>query len=1120
MAEFAGFLSQSSETEPMAIRVALHHKTVYRYDRLVLLSPQVVRLRPAPHSRTPIASYSLRVEPADHFLNWQQDPQGNFMARLVFPNLTRIFSLEVDLVAEMTVINPFDFFLEPYAERFPFRYEDWQAVELGPYLQAAPAGERLTAWLGSVSREDAATIPFLMGLNGRLQREIGYVIRMEPGVQTPEETLGRASGSCRDSAWLLVQILRQLGLAARFVSGYLIQLKPDEKPLEGPVGPGADFTDLHAWAEVYLPGAGWMGLDPTSGLAAGEGHIPLAATPDPQSAAPVSGGVSASQVEFEHEMTVTRIHEDPRVTKPYSDEQWRRIQALGENIDRELSEGDVRLTMGGEPTFVSIDDMDGEEWNVAALGPDKRRLASDLLLRLRSRFAPGGFLHFGQGKWYPGESLPRWAYTCHWRTDGVPLWQDPQWTANPDKDYGFGVTEAQDFVEELARRLGVGPEYVVTAYEDPFLYQQVERQLPVNVDSKNNKLDDPEDRERLRRVTERGLSQPAGFVLPLKAGEGKDGPLWQTGLWIMRTQHVFLVQGDSPAGLRLPLQSLPWEPADQVQKTWEIDPLAAALEAAGPLPVPRRIFRAEARQWERETQRPAQDRERHTPKPTLGPVVRTALVVEPRDGRLFVFLPPTESAGQFVELLAAVEDTAAKLGMPVLVEGYTPPYDRRLRHIKVTPDPGVIEVNVHPAANWDELVENTTTLYELARQSRLGTEKFMLDGRHTGTGGGNHVVLGAATPADSPLLRRPDLLKSLIGYWLNHPALSYLFSSVFIGPTSQAPRVDETRMDAVYELEIAFQQVQGAQSGCPPWLVDRIFRHLLVDVTGNTHRAEFCIDKLYSPDSGTGRLGLLELRAFEMPPHARMSLAQQLLVRALVAWFWKKPYEETPIRWGTRLHDRFLLPHFVERDFSSVIADLNAAGYPLEAAWFAPHMEFRFPVYGRVCYEGVEIELRQAIEPWYVLGEEPGGGGTSRYVDSSVERLQVYVRGLIPERFAVTCNRRRLPLQPTGVEGELVCGVRYRAWQPARALHPTIPVHAPLVFDLVEIPAGRSAGGCTYYVAHPGGRTYDTFPVNSNEAEARRRARFFGMGHTPGCLPVPAQEGNAEFPTTLDLRRA
>jgi uncharacterized protein (DUF2126 family)/transglutaminase-like putative cysteine protease len=1100
----------------MSIRVALHHKTVYQYDRLVSLSPQVVRLRPAPHSRTPVTSYSLRIEPHDHFINWQQDPQGNYQARLVFPNQTRELSLEVDLVAEISVINPFDFFLESYAETFPFQYEDWQARELAPFLVTAPAGPKLLEFLASIdTSKETRTIQFLVDLNQRLQTAIHYLIRMEPGVQTPEETLGRASGSCRDSGWLLVQILRHLGLAARFVSGYLIQLKPDVKPLEGPEGPQRDFTDLHAWAEVYLPGAGWVGFDPTSGLLAGEGHIPLAATPEPYSAAPVSGMVGPCEVEFHHEMRVTRIHEDPRVTKPYTDAQWQRISALGDQIDEDLLRGDVRLTMGGEPTFVSIDDMDGDEWNTAAMGPNKKRLAGDLLKRLRGQFAPGGMLHFGQGKWYPGESLPRWAFTCYWRTDGLPLWHDPQWIADPTHDYGFHEEDAWMFATALAERLKIGPEYLVAAYEDPLAYIHKEHQLPVNVDPKDNKLDDPEERERLRRVFERGLNHPTGFVLPIQRGWGKYGPEWQTGIWMLRARHLFLVPGDSPVGFRLPLQSLPWEPAHQVQQVWAIDPMAPTT----PLPVPQRQFQKEAlQQTELEARRRAWE-SASTPSPTGGPVVRTALVVEARDGCLYVFLPPTNSAEDYVELATAIEDTAARLEMPVLIEGYPPPFDPRLQQVKVTPDPGVIEVNLHPASDWRELVNNTTVLYEQARLSRLGTEKFMLDGRHTGTGGGNHLVLGGPTPPDSPFLRRPDLLKSFIGYWLNHPSLSYLFSGTFIGPTSQAPRVDETRTDSVYELEIAFDLLRGAAFNCPPWLVDRIFRNLLVDVTGNTHRAEFCIDKLYSPDSATGRLGLLEMRAFEMPPHAQMSLAQQVLVRALVAKFWREPHEEAPIRWGTRLHDLFLLPYFVEQDFKRVIQDLRSFGYAFDAEWFAPHLEFRFPVYGRVNYGGVEIELRQAIEPWYVLGEEQGAGGTARYVDSSVERLQVLVRGIVSERFVITCNGRRLPLRSTGTQGEFVCGVRYRAWQPPRCLHPTIPVHTPLVFDVVDVAAGRSIGGCTYHVAHPGGRNYATFPVNSNEAEARRRARFFDFGHTPGPMAVPASDVNPEYPLTLDLRR-
>ncbi|WP_258097338.1 transglutaminase family protein [Marinoscillum pacificum] len=1107
----------------MSIRVAVRHFTKYSYDRHIELSPQVIRLRPAPHSRTQIKGYSLNIKPENHFINWQQDPFGNYLARIVFPEKVDHFEVDVEVIADMVVINPFDFFIEEYANKFPFAYEEHVKRQLQPYLEVTENDAYLQDFLKrakALVTNDITTIDLLVAVNQLVYNELKYNIRLETGVQSCEETLKLGSGSCRDFSWLLVQVLRHMGLAARFASGYLIQLKADEKSLDGPSGAEEDFTDLHAWAEVYVPGAGWIGLDATSGLFAGEGHIPLACTPDPQSAAPISGFAEPCETKFEFENKVTRILEKPRVTKPYSDQQWEQIVAVGDQVDEDLKANDVRLTMGGEPTFVGIDNTDAAEWNSAADGEHKRSLANQLFHRVKDKFGNGALMQYGQGKWYPGEPLPRWKLACYWRLDSLPIWNDSQWLADISKDYGIDHQTAEKFSQTLAEELNIDSKLSLPAYEDPFYFIWEESKMPSNIDPLKADLKSSLERQKLAELLNQGLDIPVAFSIPVRWDYNQS--TWQSCEWHFRRNHLFLMPGNSPAGLRLPLESIQY--AEKDQQEFERDRFAENSELA-------------------KADDLLDNQKAKAGFNTSTEIFKTCLVTEVRQGKLFVFFPPVTLLEHYLGLVTAVERVASKLNIPVLIEGYDPPSDNRLQKFMITPDPGVIEVNIHPSTSWRELLNNYETLYTCAKESRLTTEKFNLDGRHTGTGGGNHVTLGGLKPADSPLLRRPDVLKSFITYWQHHPSLSYLFSSQFIGPTSQAPRVDEGRDEMLYELEIAFQQIPDlAEDEVPYWLVDRVFRNLLVDITGNTHRAEFCIDKLYSPDSSSGRLGILEFRGFDMPPHFRMSMVQMLLIRGLLSWFWKKPYNHKLVRWGTSLHDKFLLPHYCYKDLSEVVNDLQSAGYGFDMSWFDPFFSFRFPFLGELQVDDIHIELKMAIEPWHVLGEEMSNSGTARFVDSSLERLQVKVSGLTDSRYYLLCNGIRIAMKNTGVQGEYIAGIRYRAWQPPSALHPTIGVDTPLTIDLYDTWTKKSVAACKYHVAHPGGRNYDTFPVNSFEAESRRISRFFDFGHSINFVEpkvvdnqsagrfvtkeniitdftIVEESVHSEYPHTMDLRR-
>jgi len=1087
------------------MKIALEHRTTYRFNRPIAIGPHVIRLRPAPHSLTPIDAYSLTISPADHFINWQQDPFGNYLARVVFSTKATALEITVDLVADMRVINPFDFFIEDYAESYPFSYPTELAADLKPYLDipASAQGPIFDDWVaGSAlpSPDAQPTVQFLGALNAAIYRDVAYSTRMEAGVQTPDETLTRQIGSCRDSSWLLVNALRHCGLAARFVSGYLVQLAPDQPSLDDPNGPTEDYTDLHAWAEVYIPGAGWIGLDPTSALFAGEGHIPLAATPQPASAAAITGATEPCETTMEFSNTVRRTQEQPRTTLPYTAAQIDHIQQVGEAVDQRLQAAGLELTMGGEPTFVSVDDMTSAQWTVAADGPEKRELANRLAAALSERYAKGGLVQRSEGKWYPGEPLPRWQIGLIWRSDGEQLWSDPALLADPF-DHAKSNPDAATSAERLARAItadfGLPDGQLQPAFEDPLARLADEVSQP---EGRPPDFDPEQPLPQLVSELDRGESEAAAWVLPLIPSWFDEG--WASPAWRTRRGRVVLVPGDSPAGSRLPLDALAWTDPDYAGEE--------SYMRAGP---------ALGQTGDQTRAVVVDPKEAHT---------RTALVVQARDGFVHVFLPPVEKLEKFTELVRLVDRAARQTRIAVILEGYAPPPDPRIKTLLITPDPGVVEVNVHPTSSWSELSEVTHSLYAIAREQRLGAETFGLDGRHSGTGGGSHLTLGGPEPMRSPLIRRPDLLVSLITYWQHHPALSYLFSGRFVGATSQAPRVDEGRPETLYELEIAFAEIDAiADTEHRPWAVDRALRHLLTDITGNTHRAEFCIDKLYNPDSLRGRLGLLELRGFEMPPHPDMALVQALLVRALVARFAEEPFSAPLVRWRNALHERFLLPHFVLSDIADVVADLRAHNIDVELSWLLPFVEFRFPRIGVTTISGVELELRSAIEPWYVLGEEATTGGAARYVDSSTERLQVELKGFVPERHVLTCNARPVPLTMTGTSGNYVAGVRYKAWKPWSALHPSLDVDSPLAFDLIDRASRVSLGGATYHVVHPGGRAYDHPPVNAFEAEARRSRRFEPMGHTTGMIDIEALDAQLlrraasddEYPLTLDLRR-
>ncbi|HTP49593.1 MAG TPA: transglutaminase family protein [Anaeromyxobacteraceae bacterium] len=1086
------------------MRLSLLHRSVYRYPAPAALGPHQIRLRPANHAKARVETYSLRVsEPGE--IRWQQDPFGNHVATATFRKGTRLpeLAVEVELAVDVRPVNPFDFFVDDRCQQAPFRYPEELLADLAPFLDASDpslsGGKLLGAFLNELP-SSGKTVDLIVELNRLVNRRVQYVIREEPGIWTPEETLEQGRGSCRDSAILLVAALRSRGLAARFVSGYLVQLTDEGMIPDEPRGVGRDVVDLHAWAETFLPGAGWIGLDATSGLLCGEGHIPLACVARPALGAPIAGtsDVPASEVLFE--LKVARLGHEARPTTPYSEETWKALLEAAAQADASLTAAGLTLTVGGEPTFNSRLHPEEPEWRGEALGPTKWEQGLRLAEELRDRLAPGGLILRRTGKWYPGESLPRWALDVVGRRGGAPLWSGGGARRESSPQAAEIVARA------IAGRLGVDVDAIQPAWEDPWHFIRDEAELPPGLDPHRADLSDPEERRRLARVLDQGLSRPSAFVLPLaRQGEG-----WRTDRWSFRRERLVLIPGDAPVGLRLPLRSLGGPP-----------PSPAPLEP--PYPVdPRAEEIAKTRERERKKlaeKAGTQLAERLAAPPPPAAAVRTALAVEPREGELFVFLPPTSSTSDFAALVAAVDRASRDAGLEVRLEGYPPPWSPELVRFSVTPDPGVLEVNLPPSASGREHAELMEGVFDAALHAGLHSEKYLLDGRQEGSGGGNHITLGGPTPFASPFVQRPDVLASLVTFTQHHPALSYLFSGLFVGPTSQAPRVDEARHESLYELEIALRRAFDRSQPPAPWLGDWLFRNLLVDVTGNTHRAEISIDKLFDWRTAHGRQGLVELRAFEMPPHPRMAAAQCIVMRALVAAFAAEPYRHGLVRWGTELHDRFLLPFWLWRDMEEVLGYLEKRGMGLPGAAYRPFVEFRCPVVGRLQVGGTTVEVRNALEPWPVLGEEPGAGGTARHVDSSLERVEVRAEGLEPERFDVLVNGMILPLRSTGTAGEHVGGVRFRAWAPAASLQPHLGIHHPLRFDLWDRWGRRSVGACAYHVWHPEGQGYNAPPLTRFEASARRAQRFTQEGPLPYAWKPRLARAHPEYPHTLDLRR-
>ena len=986
----------------MSLAVSVTHRVTRRFAHRVSLATHWLRLRPAPHTRAHVSAYSLRVLTEPHFLNWARDPFENHLARLDLPEPVPDLTVEVALLAELRITDPFDFLVEPHAHEHPFAYEPQLAKELGPYLRIDGAGARLAPWLAGLERGSRYVVDRVGALNVLVHQHLASAAG--DGAIDLEAALARRCGTPRDLAWLLTLSLRALGLAARFTSGYRIVAAD---------GDSTAGASLHAWSEVYLPGAGWIGLDPSAGLFVTEAYVPLASAPDPLRTEPVVG----TRAPCDEERTETidaRIISPVAPSWPYSERDWAGIGRVAATVDRDLRAAGVRLALGRELAFVPAGEAWAPEWTTATPGPTRRHVAGAFMAVLRERLAADGVVQESTGQQFAGEPLPRWRLCCVHRLDGAPVWRRGDLLEAPacvgDKP---PLATARRFAEALVHRLGLPPNALVTAYEDPLHRLWREAQDTIAAPSADD-LRDPAHRRRLAdELSLAAPTIPAGHVLPLAWDWASDG--WRSGAWTFRRGRLYLLPGTSPMGYRLPLESL---------RTLQEPP---ADDADCP---------------------------------------RTALCVEVRDGRVCVFVPPLRDAEHYLALVAAIEETATALTQPVALEGYGPPADPRLHQIVLEPAPGVLMLSLPLAEGFDGQLAMLRTAYDEATRVGLRAEHVRADGTRAPLGASGALLLGGPTPDESPLGRRPEILRGLVVHWQRHPSLSYFFATRAIGPGGLAPRPDEGRADALYELAIALERIPAGEYP-RPWLPDRLLRHLLASPDGDIRRAELCMDRLFDPATPDGRLGQLALRGWETPPCAEMAALQALLVAAVVALLARNPRVAAFERFGRALHDEFLLPTVLRHDLRTLLHDLDRAGYAFEPGWFAPFLDLLFPLHGRVQAGDIALELRTAHEPWPLLAEEVTPTGTARFVDSANERLEVRATGLTPARHVLVCNGRRVPLRTTGTEGEFVAGVRYKTWSPPATLHPTTRPVGELVFDLIDTRTGRAIAGCRFVPSPP-----------------------------------------------------